>query len=573
MQHVRLKAQAEEMRDANRLTLLNGLYLPLDHISEDLRNAVVAREDQRFYDHHGIDWLGLARGIAFLGRRGKGSTIDQQLARIVFLSIRYTERHLLETLRRTFKELILAVKLNRYYAKDTILGMYLNAVEFGTYPPGIESAAYHFFGVSAASLDLYEAAILTQALPAPSTYSCQAQQKDETKDDALRRVGTRTKELLSEKMGKVVDRERLKATITRCQDNRDEQGLRKAEDRYLREWMLPELRDIAAAHDLRGRLTIVTTLHPRMQWAAQQAIADSMDAFVKAGILTENTLPQAALVAMSHDGAVRAMMGGRNFAQQQENLAITQQRQPGSTFKLFVYLAALEQGMTPRSAISDLQRPNWHNGRPGPRNWDNRYLPSVSLRDAFAMSRNAAAVNLLHSVRIESVVSLAERLGVRLDPEGDPGLTLALGTVSVSLLDMTAAYTAVANGGYAVTPYGVTGLRTFSGSVPYWRDAHQQPDTPVLQPATVDAMQKMLRAVVQEGTGKRAQFGDAHVGGKTGTTSGNADAWFIGCAPALCAGVWVGNLRAADAMPSKVNGGSLPADIFRNFMQAVHSAD
>lgn len=556
-QHLQLQLSKDAAGTLGFRGVVNELYAPIDHISQAMQDAVIAREDARFLSHWGWDWRGKLRAgvksavyFATLGRVGGrqgGSTLTEQLAKNLFLS---ADRGLFSGLRRKFKERVLAFKLEAAYDKPRILEMYLNRVYFGRGAYGVETAARLFFNKSSeeiSTLNDYEAAILAQSLTRPTAYNC-ASNPD--------RAATEARKLL-EKMGKPVQDAQLKQTVARCAEN-GKRNLKIPEAGYFRDWIVPQLRQADYFDDLQGEFTVVTTMNARMQRVAQ-------DAFDAAIPYREN-MPQAALVAMTPDGAVRAMMGGREYSREDRGLfnrVTLAKRQPGSTFKLFVYLAALEQGWTPEKTVSDQpDATGWpSNGRHG-------HSPTpVRLIDAFKESLNAAAVNLLRGVGLDRVKETATRLGISGDFPAETGLALALGVREVKPLEMTAAYAVFANGGFAVNPYGILGVRTKGGTIRYWRD--QPKPARIVKPETVAPMNRLLQAVVTDGTGKAAQFGKQAVGGKTGTTQGGADAWFIGCTAHLCAGVWMG-YDTPESM--SISGGSVPAQIFREFMRNAHDA-
>lgn len=589
------KQQVEEIAEHLRLTLrkegdgkiyvvsvVNDFYMSREKISKHVYKAVLTREDQRFYSHPGVDWRGLLRVIRHMGQRGGASTIHQQLARSLLLS---REGNVFHTIRRKFKEAIFALKLNRYYLddKDKILEMYLNNVYFGEgnaperdFPQsiyGIEMASQLYFNKAAAALEAYEAAILAQSLTGPNAHNCVAdRRRTENSPETQARVPKQTRDLL-QKMRIAVQEAELSQAIDRCvrYGRRRLQTLEIPEYRYLLNWILPQIRQSNDFAHIEGEFTVVTTLNAKVQRFAQEAIATQFRKYVKNGVLKTANLPQVALVALTPDGAVRAIMGGREYTvKDQYRRVILAKRQPGSTFKLFVYLTALEQGWTSEQRISDRQQQNWKNGKPGPVNWQRNYLKNVSLLEAFKDSRNAAAVNLLQQVGNENVKSLARKLGIQSDFLPEPGLSLALGVREVTPLEMTAAYTVFANGGFPVKPYGVLEVHTSGGNIRY----RYNPDQPqqIVDKSVVIDINRMLEAVVKNGTGKKAKLGRHIAGGKTGTTQGNSDAWFIGCTAYLCTGVWVGHDKSTLRMPDKVNGGTLPAEIFHDFMQMTHTA-
>jgi len=570
-QHVQLHLSKDERGKVRFRSVINDVYASAEQISPALKEALVVREDARFYSHWGFDMQGKMRAVvksvvylATLKRVGRlqgGSTITEQLAKNLFLS---GARGLFSGVRRKFKERLLAYKLELYFRKDDILEMYLNRVYFGRGAYGVESAAHLFFDTQPeelSAIDVYQAAILIQSLPAPNAYNCTANPE---------RAAKETRKLLTA-MAIPVDENRLAEIIGMC-SQQGKRTLRSPEYRYLRDWIVPQITASDYVQHVQGDFVVVTTMNARMQWLAQNAIAEAIQRYRESGVFGTAPLPQAALVALTPNGAVQAVMGGRSYEESQFSRVILAHRQPGSTFKLFVYLAALEQGWTPEDTVSDQpDSTGW------PRNADHGHsaLP-VSLLDAFKESRNAATVNLLkqlggNSVEAMDVVKeMARRLGIESDFLPEPGMALAMGVSEMTPLQMTTAYTVLANGGFAVRPYGIIGVRTKGGTIRYWRA--QTSRTRLLDSGIAHEMNHMLVSVVQEGTGHRAQFDGHIVGGKTGTTQGYSDSWFIGCTAYLCAGVWVGYDQSSRSMPRSVHGGSLPAEIFQQFMSDTHSA-
>ncbi|MCP4398125.1 MAG: hypothetical protein GY801_12610, partial [bacterium] len=570
-QHVQLHVSKNAEGTLTFRSVINDVYASAEQIAPSVKEALVQREDLRFYSHWGFDLRGKMRAVAKsavylatlkqVGRLQGGSTLTEQLAKNLFFS---GARGLFSGLRRKFKERVLAYKLELYFNKDEILEMYLNRVYFGRGAYGIESAVRLFFDTPPEELpgiDEYQAALLIQSLPAPSAYNCARNPE---------RAARESRKLL-EKMETPVDDKRLADTIAQCSQY-GTRTLHPPEHSYLRDWILPQIAASDYEKHLQGEFVVVTTMNARMQWFAQNAIDELMTRYVERGIFREASLPQIALVALTPNGAIQVIVGSRDYKESQFSRVTQAKRQPGSTFKLFVYLAALEQGWTPEDTISDRpDRKGW------PRNAGHGHSPlPVMLIDAFKESRNASAVNLLkqlgqNSVKAAGVVKeTARRLGIESDFLPEPGAALAMGVNEMTPLQMTAAYTVMGNGGFAVQPYGIIGVRTKGGTIRHWRA--QKPQTRLVEKNIVHKMNRMLVAVVQEGTGRRAQFGEHIVGGKTGTTQGNSDGWFLGCSAYLCAGVWVGYDRSAQSMPRSVHGGSLPAEIFHNFMDKTHNA-
>jgi penicillin-binding protein 1A len=527
--------------DGTLLASLGDLFgqpLKLREMSPYLPKAVIATEDRRFYSHFGIDPIGLARAaVADLRARQVvqgGSTITQQLAKILFLT---PER----SLARKARETLLALWLEHRFTKDQILEIYLNRVYLGAGTYGVDAAAHRYFGKSAAKLNLFESAVVAGLLKAPTRFN-----PARDRDKAMARAA-QVLDLMVEAGAITV------ADATTAQ----KQGAALAVSgrpgsRYFADWVADQLRDFAGTGD--RDLTVRTTLQPRQQEAAEAAIAE-----IVAKNAAKDAVSQGALVAMAPDGAVRAMVGGRDYAQSQFNRATQAQRQPGSAFKPFVYLAGLEAGLRPADRFVDapVRVGNWQ-----PRNYTGRYQGEMSLAEGLAQSINTIAVQVAERAGIAQVIAVANRLGINSELARDA--SIALGTNEVNLLELTSAYAPFANGGTGVLAYGISEIRDSANKLIY-RRAGSGPG-PVIAPELAGMMNELLAGVIARGTGKSAAL-PRPAAGKTGTTQEYRDAWFIGYTADLVAGVWLGN--DDDTPMNKVTGGSLPAAAWRNFMLAA----
>ena len=496
-----------------------------------LPHAVIAIEDRRFYDHSGIDLLGLARALwvnIVEGRvRQGGSTITQQLAKNIFLT---PER----SIERKIREALLAFWLEWRYDKNRILSLYLNRAYFGSGTFGIDAAARRFFSKPAAEVDLWEAAVLAGLLQAPSRLSPVANPAGAEERARLVLAAMADADFISAGAA-----EAAAASVLQPQAAPDGRG-------YFADWALTQVERRLGVVD--RDLRVATTFDPGLQRLAAETVAAA---------LADSANPsQAALVAMSPNGAVRAMVGGQNYGASQFNRATQALRQPGSAFKLFVYLAALERGLGPDDIVTDARVDigGW-----APRNFDGRFRGSVTMREAFAESLNAAAVRLADRAGRVRVAEAARRLGI--SSKLAPDLTIALGSSSVRLIELTGAYATFANGGAGVIPYGVERIEgVFERAGAGAGEA--------VAPGVAASMNDMLAAVVAEGTGKAARLADRPSAGKTGTSQSFRDAFFIGFTGNLVAGVWVGN---DDGLPmDEITGGGLPAQIWHDFMMAAH---
>ena len=501
-----------------------------------LVEAVIAIEDRRFFSHFGLDPRGLARALAVNIRQGRlaqgGSTLTQQLAKNVFLT---PER----SFKRKVQELLLAFWLEAHFSKQDILALYLNRVYFGSGAYGVQAAAETYFSRPVQNLTRVEAAMLAGLLKAPSRYAptrdpAAAARRARIVIAAMQDAGFINAELEAEMAGQDI-------IIT----NRSTDGAHYAVD-----WTLDQLPDFVGRP--RADLDVMTTLDRPMQLAAERAINRVLAAQGEA-----RQAGQAAMVVMTPDGAIRAMVGGRAYGKSQFNRAVQARRQPGSAFKPVVYLAALENGLE-RAIVFD-DAPLSINGW-SPKNYDGRYRGAVTAGEAMAHSLNTVAVQISEQTGRDKVIDMARRLGLSGRLRAHP--SLALGTFEVSLLQLTAAYAHFANGGQQVVPHIIQAVISASGQSLYDRLAPVA--LPVVDGRHIGVLNNMLRAVMTIGTGRAARLDGIALAGKTGTSQNWRDAWFIGYSGALVVGVWVGNDDGA-AM-ARVSGGGLPAEIFAAFM-------
>ncbi len=519
-------------------------YIPLDMLPARVTNAFVATEDRRFFTHHGIDPLGLLRATLVNLKSGRltqgGSTITQQLAKNLFLS---SDR----TFARKAEEVVLALWLELRLSKTEILELYVNRVYFGGGAHGVEAASQRYFGKSARELTLPEAAVIAGLLKAPSKYA------------------PSSSPVQAVKRGRVVIGKMLDAGFITEEDAHE---ARAAEVRFSPLMRVPDQAEMAYAVDYvldasasfegsdGDEIVIETTLDADLQRRTGEIVEKTL---AESGA-TRNA-GQAAVVVLAPDGGIRALVGGRSYADSQFNRAVKAHRQPGSAFKPVVYLTALERGLTPDTVVVDEPVSD---GRWSPKNDNGRHVGATTLRNALAQSINSVSVRLLLDASAEKVAATARRLGMT-SPLKANG-SLALGTSEVSLLDLAGAYAAFANGGYVNAPYAIRRIRTGDGKVLFQRIAARS--APAIPRRSVAAMNDMLSTAVQFGTGRRAAIAGHMVAGKTGTTQDFRDAWFVGYTAHLTAGVWVGN---DDGQPmNKVVGGSLPAEIWRGVMEDAH---
>ncbi|MBH5323086.1 transglycosylase domain-containing protein [Aurantiacibacter sediminis] len=501
---------------------VQAAHLP-DHVIEPF----LAIEDRRFYSHWGIDPRGVGRAV-FTGVGG-GSTITQQLAKFTFLTPE-------QTLTRKAREALIALWLEAWLTKDEILERYLSNAYFGDNMYGIRAASLHYFYRHPENLRPEQAAMLAGLLQAPS-----------------RLAPTRNPDLAAARYGLVknamvaagyITQEEAAAMAVPTLDVRTRNDLPTGT--YFADWALPEAREIAGMSY--SRETLTTTLDSRLQNIARRV--------VERAPLGE---AQVALVAMRTNGEVVAMIGGRDYSESAFNRATQARRQPGSTFKLFVYLAALRAGWSPGDTIANTE---FTQGSYQPGNYGDRYSEEITLRNAFAQSSNVAAVRLFNEVGSEAVIETARELGITTAlPQGDP--SLALGTSTMSLLELTAAYAGVAGNSFPVRP------RAFPLEEEGWFEWLSS-GRGSLNASDHEDMQDMLRAAINDGTGRAASLSVANFG-KTGTTQDNRDALFVGYAGDLVVGVWIGN--DDNSSLDGVTGGGLPARIWRDFMRGALGAE
>jgi penicillin-binding protein 1A len=530
--------------EENKVISEKGLrrsHVKLKDMPPHLIQAVLATEDHRFYYHYGFDPIGIARAAVRNYRAGRvvegGSTITQQLVKVLFLK---PDR----TYWRKVEEALLALSLEWRLDKDQILELYLNRIYFGAGNYGIEAAAQHYFGKSVAKLDVYESAMMAGLIRSPTYYAPTAD---------LQRSLERGKVVLNSM--------RAYGDITLAQYNQalaNPPSLRSylpsQSYGYVIDWVAQQLPELGL--DLKADVTVQTTINYEMQAVAQRIVKDMMDQHG-----SSYNAGEAAAVILDRSGAVKALIGGRDYTKNQFNRAVQAKRQPGSTFKPFVFLAALERGMTPNSLVHDgpLRIGNWV-----PENYNNRYYGDVTMRDALAKSMNTTAVRLSEWAGRDSVLKTAHRLGIasRLDPNA----SIALGTSEVSLLELASAYVPFANGGYSAMPHVIKTVKDASGNVVY--DVGQTNWGRVISPEHVGQMNDMLTATIQFGTGNAGSIDPHPAAGKTGTGQDYRDAWFIGYTAHYVTGVWLGN---DDFKPMKrVTGGSLPTMIWRDLMIYAH---
>jgi penicillin-binding protein 1A len=520
---------------------MGGAEVPLRELPDYAPKAFVAIEDRRFYSHHGIDPWGILRaGMRDVLHRGAtqgGSTITQQLAKNLFLT---QER----TVTRKLQEAVLALWLEHKFSKAQILELYLNRVYFGSGAYGIEAAAQRYFGKSARKLTLPEAAMLAGLVQSPSRLA-----PSRNPDGAERRAGMVIGAMADLKM--IGDDAAKRALITPARAIKPSGG---GSVNYVADWVMDAVDDLIGHVD--QDIVVETSIDPALQTAAEQSLDD-----VLAQKGDKLDVGEGALVAMTPDGVVRALVGGRNYAESQFNRAIAARRQPGSAFKPFVYLTALEHGLTPDTVREDkpISVQGWR-----PENFEHEYLGPVTLTQALANSLNTVSVRLTMEVGPAAVVRTAYRLGI--ESKLEPNASIALGTSEVSVIELVSAYATFANGGLAVAPHVVERIRGSDGKTLYTRST--QALGRIVDARYVGMMNTMMRETLVSGTARRADLPGWLAAGKTGTSQDFRDAWFIGYTSRLVTGIWLGN---DDNSPTKkAVGGGLPVEIWSRFMKTAH---
>ncbi len=522
-------------------------YVSINEIPKSIKDAIISTEDKNFYTHKGYDIFGIARSVIVnitnkithkSGTQG-ASTITQQLARILFLSNE-------KTLTRKIKEIEIAARIEKTISKDKILEMYLNNVYLGSGSYGVKAAAATYFNKKLSDLTIAESALLAGLPQAPSVYSPYKNIK-----------------LAKKRRNKVLKRMYIMKTITKAQYEqalKEEIKLDKKNGLlntnvapYFIDYVLKELEELGfdEREISEGGYKIITTLNYDAQVAANEAIKKNMKAWH-----LNKVKNQAALFSFSPTtGAIIAYCGGKDYAETQYDRVTQAIRPPGSSFKPIVYTAAIHKGYSPTDMVDDapITLGNW-----SPKNYGNKYKGKMPLYKALALSSNVVAVRLIEKIGIPAVIEMAKSLGITTPLTND--YTISLGSNGVKLYDMVVVYGNFANGGYKVKPYAIEKIVTQRGKVIY--QARRTKINKVLDKETAGIMTAMLRKVITSGTGRGADIGKP-MGGKTGTTNDNKDAWFIGFTPDIVTGVFIGN---DDNSSTGLTGGSAPARIWKDMM-------
>ncbi len=533
------------------------IFVPLAHIPQALRDAVIATEDKRFYYHWGIDPIGIARAVAQNYRRGRivegGSTITQQLTKVLFLTPD-------KSLERKLKEAVLALELERRYPKDRILEMYLNQVYFGHGAYGVEAAARTYFGKSVSELNVREAALLAGLPRAPTTYS-----PFEHGEAARRRRDVVLRRLVEYGALKDAEAKRLaRADLGLIPPER-----RRTTGQYFLDYVQQTLEaKYGADMVFKGGLNVYTTLSPTMQLAAEQSLRDGLKALEGRTVKGRpGEHPEGAIVTIEpNTGYVRAMVGGYDFFRSEFNRAVQARRQPGSAFKPFIYIAALESGLTPATRVDDapVSYAVGANGQSWkPENYDRKFRGSTTLQQALEESVNVVTVKIQERVGLSRTIQVARRFGI--SSPLDLNLSLALGTSDMTLIELTSAYGALANQGQWLPPTTIRYVTDPQGKL---LEEHLPEPREAVSPETAFVITHMLKGVVERGTGQAAKALGRPVAAKTGTTNDYSNAWFIGYTPRLATGVWVGYDRPR-SLGKDETGSRVAVPIWVGFMGKV----
>ena len=514
-------------------------------LPEYVTDAVIATEDRRFYSHFGFDIISFGRAMVtnvIKGRYAQGaSTITQQVAKNLFLTSQ-------KNIKRKVQELLMAFWLEYKFSKEQILTLYLNRVYMGSGTYGIEAASQKYFQKSSRDLNMLEGAILAGLLKAPARYNPAASKKR-----ALERASVVLKNMVN--AGYITEKEReeaLKLSIGASIHDKFEGG------KYFADWVYNEVN--AYIGERENDINVYTTLDKHLQTEAENILRKTIWANAKTKNVTNG-----AVVVLDKSGAVKAMVGGINYEKSQFNRAVQALRQPGSSFKTFVYLTALENGWDIDDEVEDypLTIGKWK-----PENYTKTYYGTVTLEDAYVRSLNLATVDLSRKISRSDIIDTAHKMGISTPINDTPAMVL--GASGVKVLDMAVAYAAIANGGYAVWPYSITEIYTKDGYPLYTRINEEDDRQRILDEDAVEDMTEMMEEVINRGTGKRAKL-DGFAAGKSGTSQDYRDAWFVGFSENYVAAVWLGN---DDNSPMKgVGGGTLPAEIWQKIMSVAEAKE
>lgn len=529
--------------NGNEVTTFGSVYSEVIHandLPQYVPDAIISTEDRRFYSHFGFDIISFTRAMLtniFLRRYAQGgSTITQQVAKNLFLMPN-------KNIKRKIQELMLAFWLEHKFTKEQILTLYLNRVYLGSGTYGIEAASQKYFQKSSRDLNLKEAAVIAGMLKAPSRYNPIASEK---------RAVERAKVVLQNMVNNnAITPMQMENALKMRLGPKKKYNVKDA--MHFADWVYHDVNSYIGERN--SDIYVMTTLNQDIQQAASKILADTIAAN------KNKNVTQGAIVVMDKRGAIKAMVGGLDYNKSQFNRAVQALRQPGSAFKTFIYLTALQDGFEPDDKVMDspLSIGNWK-----PENADKKYHGEVTLTEALANSYNLATINLSEMMNRSDVIRNAKRMGITTEIENSPAL--ALGTSEVKVIDMAAAYATLANGGYAVWPYTIKEIYSRDGFQLYQRTADAE--NRIIKKKIVDKLTGMMQSVINSGTGKRAKI-KGFAAGKTGTSQDNRDAWFVGFNQNYITAVWLGNDNNS---PMKgVSGSNLPAEIWKKVMTAAET--
>ncbi len=515
-----------------------GQSIQFSDLPENLINAVIVTEDKSFFSHPGVDFRGVIRAAITNIKKRRivqgGSTITQQLAKNLFLT---PER----SFTRKLHELILSFWLEMRFSKEQILSIYLNRVYLGSGTYGVQAASEKYFNKKVEDLSLYESAVIASLLKAPSKYNPIANFELSKKRASLVLNNMAKNNMISIK-------EVNKAKFNNTKYSKFTNAPKST--RYFVDWLLPRVKSYVG--EIEKDLIVRTTLDVKLQKIAEKSLINVNSKFESA--------EQSSLVALDLNGGIIAMIGGTDYGDTQFNRVTQAKRQPGSAFKLFVYLAGLESGFSPNDTIVDsrIDIEGW-----SPKNYKNEYIGEVTLREAFSKSINTVAVKISETIGREKVIDVAKSMGITSPILNSP--SLALGTSEVTLLELTSAYNVLANNGNGVFSYGIRSIEDTDGEILFSRKL--QGTGKVLESSIVGKMTRMMEQTIESGTGRNAKL-NRPAAGKTGTSQSLRDAWFIGFTSNIVVGVWFGNDN--DSPMKKITGGTAPAILWKDFMTAAH---
>ena len=518
-----------------------GETVTIQDVPKHLINAILATEDRYFFEHSGVQWTGIIRAMFANIRHGRiaqgGSTITQQLVKNLFLTPK-------KSMTRKVQEMLFSFWLERNFNKEQILNLYLNKVYMGGGAYGVDAAAQRYFGKLSAYLNLPESAVIAGLLQAPGAYGS-------------------SKERMKKRAQTVLDRMKEANFITAAQHKTAMVQLRtlvfaqKSGDqstRYFTDWLMTQVPNLV---DVSEDILVRTTLDLDAQKTASVTLRNVIETTPK-----EKNVSEAACVVTDRNGAIKVLIGGKDYHEQQYNHATQAWRQAGSSFKVVIFLAALRDGLSPSSTVSDLP---YHNRGWSPGNFHWTSKGDISVHEALVHSVNTSAVRIAEMAGMRGIIRTARDLGF--DQELPDNLTIALGTAQVTLVQMVRRMGIISNQGQFFAPYGIVDIRTTDGTILYQRQQQTEPPTQIIDPDPVAELDGMLRDVVLEGTGKAANIPDYRVAGKTGTTQDFHDAWFIGYTPDLVAGVWTGNSN--NKPMNRISGSTLPAVLWKKIVEQV----